>query len=123
MIANASVTSKTVVSAPDLLWTNPSPNAGFDAQTITLTTGYSAFLVEFTVNRYQLPDTPPATMYIPFSETQRAVFVNISRYAAGGSEYRRIVAARDGQIQFGLTRNDETVYMIPQKIWGLKYTL
>lgn len=126
MIANASVTSKTTISAPDLLWTNTAPTSSqFPAQTVTLPTGYSAFLVEF-----QLGSTGSSfqaslsTTYIPFGTSlMYATCGFLSFKNASTSTWREIKSASDGYIEFGKSGDGSGSFVIPRRIWGLKFTL
>ena len=108
---------------PVLLWTNPSPNYAFNPQTITVETGYSAYLVEF--NEYINPSTNAGgatfTCYLPFSTTS-VVLCN-----ANGA--RTITSAANGSIAFGAGHTTDRIYSnnnwygVPYRIWGVKYTL
>jgi hypothetical protein len=118
-----------VQSAPVLLWTNASPTSAFAAQTVTLPTGYSGYIVEY---REDTNNAAYSKAFIEFSaETQASVggAVRNSSLRAFG---RQINSAKDGEIQFGLglgavfgggTGSGNAGDGIPTRIWGVKFTL
>lgn len=118
----------TEIVEPDLLWTNPNPTSAFTAQTVSLPTGYSAYLVEYK-NAYG--GSLFGIAYLPFNAT---VSVAGSNELYDGWPFgfgRLITSCTDGSIAFAigfrwLARNSveqNNNYGIPTRIWGVKYTL
>lgn len=121
---------------PVLLWTNPSPKSEFAAQTVSLASGYDAYLVE--CKNSPTVDGILTTTFLPFftgtgAADYRAVF---SYYWAGSRRYnegRVVTSAQDGRITFGNSfdgggggssaSGDSRNRCIPTRIWGVKFTL
>lgn len=105
---------------PELLWTNTADiSASFRAQTVTLPTGYSAYLVEFRLHR--LYPQILGTLYMPFGGYR--VTAALSGYTyPDNNAYRRIDSVSDGAIAFSTSTNNNNDY-IPTRIWGVKWTI
>lgn len=123
---------------PELLWTNPSPSAAFSPQTVSLAAGYSGYLVEFyggvTSTVEQIPPMPPLYVPVGLSEKDVTEFTlnTGSPYRWQPTYARAIVSVNDGSIQFGNGRNLTSPtgstnvynqYMIPIRIWGVKWEI
>lgn len=129
MIANASITSKTVISAPDLLWTNPSPSAAFGEQTVSVNlTDYTGVIISFrdsaTVTRYLY--IPKAT--INSTNTPAVVSPGGSYWNPDSVQYRLVTRINNSGISFTSGRFPSSAFfndnvMIPQKIYGVKWTI
>ena len=106
--------------APELLWTNTADqSATFRAQTVTVPTGYSAYLVEFRLHR--LYPQILGTLYIPFGFSGCSAALLGYTYPDNNA-YRRITSVSDGAIAFGTSTNANNDY-IPTRIWGVKWTI
>lgn len=132
--------SGSYTEAPVLLWTNASPTSSFSAQTVTLPTGYDAFMVEY---RYSTTIEWYGITYLPHSTAYQASFCGTYCDQTGStSDYgyaagRRINSCSDGSIYFdfgwtGAARcrdnyswSGSTTWTagIPTRIWGVKFTL
>ena len=112
--------------APELLWTNPSPSASFSPQTVTVATGYSAYLIEF---RRYINNDIYSVLCVPLSDSRRNAVCHLfwSFPIQNLNYYRRINSATDGAIVFdhcyqhGGGRNN--AFHIPTRIWGVKWTI
>lgn len=105
---------------PELLWTNTADiSATFQPQTVTLPTGYSAYLVEFRLHR--LYATVLGTLYVPFGGSRCTAAMSGYTYP-DNIAYRRITSVSDGTITFGTSTNNNNDY-IPTRIWGVKWTI
>lgn len=107
---------------PTLLWTNPNPGSSFANQTISGTwTGYTSFLIEYTVNIAQVSHKCVAMM--PSGESSPFHYLG-----AFATNYWRTTSINTGGAYFaeGYYRADggaataDNTKMIPYKIWGLK---
>ncbi|MBQ7465539.1 MAG: hypothetical protein IJS55_03340 [Oscillospiraceae bacterium] len=108
---------------PELLWTNPSPSASFFSKTVTVATGYSAYLIEF--RRYVNSDAY-STLYVPFLNSERYAVCHLN-YLTPALYTRKINSATDGAIVFGHCYDNDwdqdNYYYIPTRIWGVKWTI
>lgn len=115
-VADYASANVNVQSAPVLLWTNASPTSSFSPQTISVGgAGYSAYIVEFLVHiggGY----TVYTKILLNFSTTQQ----NVGGYSGGSAYGRYITSVSSSNIVFG---NASANVMIPQRIWGVKFTL
>ena len=119
----------TFVCPPTLLWTNASPTSEFVAQTISLPTGYSAYIVEYARSSSTNYNSQRGKAYLGFSTSKQANgagvgYLSSNYYAAG----RVINSCSDGSINFGLgiqfgQASEVKTYGIPIRIWGVKWTL
>lgn len=129
MIANASVTSKTVISEPDLLWSNPNPTTGFGAQTVSINlTDYNGVIIKF-----RKDNSVSFYIYVPkitiTSANCPAVADPASTYwVTSSAKYRLVTAISDTGVTFsrggwsdGTSGNDNL--LIPLAIYGAKWTL
>lgn len=125
MLVNKTFTSTKEESPMELLWTNPNPTSEFSPQVISLPTGYTAFAVEF-LWHWSSSYIKPAILCIPFFEAARFYTAFKSTSPTSGQYLREIKYAQDGSISFGNCINFGSTYnrgMIPQNIWGLKFTV
>lgn len=105
---------------PVLLWTNPDRTKTFAAQTLTVASGYSAYLIEIWpwINSTSV-DLLTIT-YVPLG-------TNGTAYGGRASNYREISEAADGSIVFGnghsAGQNASGKWAVPTRIWGVKFTL
>lgn len=114
-------------SAPVLLWTNASPTSSFAAQVVTIETGYSAYLVEYEESKSTTGRKGVA--YLPFSSEEQVS--GVATYKTSNTSLRsvqRIInSCSDGSIDFGKGFLDGgsngSLYGIPTRIWGVKFTL
>lgn len=123
-----------VQSAPVLLWTNASPTSNFNAQTVNLPTGYSAYLVELRKNK---TESGTGIAFLPFSGSKQVLMCGTGFINSIATFRGRIVDyCSDGSIQFGtdiygqvqqnngggagIGGNTES---IPTRIWGVKFTI
>lgn len=124
-----------VQSAPVLLWTNASPTSAFAAQTVSLPTGYDAYLVEY---RGSTSDANAGKTFLPFSNSPQTSCCGISATARSVAFTGRLVTScSDGSIVFragfsgqallssgsGSATGGITNVAIPTRIWGVKFTL
>ena len=129
--ANVAVQDK-----PTLLWTNAAPGSSFAEQTITLPTGYDAYMIE-----YKARDKEAAfgVAYCAFSNEPFANFCGISFAKSNNTTVsvgRKIGSCADGSISFEIgcyhvyslvngtfngSKGEDCA--IPTRIWGLKFTL
>lgn len=113
-----------VQSAPVLLWTNASPKSVFAAQTVTVATGYSAYLIEIAAGAYAGAELN--IHYAPVGVTRVMAYYDGSYNNYG---YWRAAAANNGSIQFGSadriqhSYSDDDYNVVPIRIWGVKFTL
>ena len=114
---------------PKLLWTNPSPAASFGAQTISVNlAAYQGVLIKFRTN-----DTVSHYLYVPkitITTDNCPAVVNPggTYWRESSASYRLVTAISDSGITFsrggwadGSGYNDNV--LIPQKIYGVKWTL
>lgn len=105
---------------PVLLWTNASPTSDFIEQTITLPTGYKAFIVEQKSHAtHSLAVT--VTFYVPFGFTGQ--LISQTTHVFNSREY---VSVSESGIEFGSGYHASTAdntYGIPLRIWGVNFTL
>ena len=114
---------------PKLLWTNPNPTAAFGAQTVTIDlTAYTGVIIAFrdsaTVSRY---------LYIPketinANNTPAVVSPGGSYWNPDSVQYRLVTAIKNSGITFTSGRFPSSAFfndnlLIPQKIYGVKWTL
>ena len=115
--------------APKLLWTNPSPTAGFGAQTVPVSlTDYDGVIIKFRKN-----DTVSYYIYVPkttiTSDNSPAVVNPGSNYWLPNSASVRIVTAiSNSGITFARGRwADDSGYndnvLKPLQIYGVKWTI
>lgn len=115
-----------VGNQPELLWTNPNPGNYFLSQTVTFSTGYDAYLVEFSY----CPATPSySVMYLPLGISYEYAYCVHQSTRMSNWYMRQIKSVSDGAIDFGpgsgpngnaSSHND---YAIPTRIWGVKWTI
>lgn len=123
---NNMVISGSVNGAPTLLWTNDAPSSNFSAQTISLPTGYKAYLVEMRLQG-SLSDQMKGIAYVPFgSDFPCAAFwvhtSNLQYISPNTTKYRYINSAYSGGINFG-SGTPSNANAIPLRIWGLPYSI
>ena len=104
---------------PELLWTNTASVNDSFKQTVTLPTGYSAYMVEFRLHR-NYPQVL-GTLYVPFGGYRCTAALSGYTYPDNNA-YRRIASVSDGAIAFGISTNNNNDY-IPTRIWGVKWTI
>ena len=116
----------TAATGPVLLWTNENPTLAFAAQTLTFAGEWPAFLVEA---KYYNSSTinPCITYLVPVAP------VAVIAGGSGPTDYvaasRQIVAVTTNSIQFGSSylsgayAQPTGVYLVPTRIWGVKFTL
>lgn len=110
-----------ISTAPVLLWTNPSPTSAFAEQTVSVNSGYAAYLIEL---RYiTTKETNLTKSFINVGESLFCFATESRSYPA--SSFHRLVTANDGAVVFGKSYsagvNNATA--IPTRIWGVKFTL
>lgn len=110
--------------APELLWTNPNPTLAQANFSVTLPTGYSAYLVEF--RNYTYADAGTGILYVPFGTSGWAS--GFIWYTYNDTGYaRKITSVTDGEIVFGYSQNGSSgtgsQRGIPTRIWGVKWTI
>ena len=104
---------------PELLWTNTAAyTASFPAQTVTLPTGYSAYMVEYRLHRN---DPVLGILFVPFGGSRYTAALSGYTYP-DNIAYRRIASVSDGAIAFSTSTNNNNDY-IPTRIWGVKWTI
>lgn len=120
--------------APVLLWTNAAHGSSFAEQTITLPTGYDAYMIEY---KAKSQEAAFGVAYCAFSNEPFANFCGISfssnRTLSVG---RKIGSCADGSISFEIgcyhvynvingtfngSKGEDCA--IPTRIWGSKFTL
>ena len=118
-VAQYATANVNVQSAPVLLWTNASPTSGFDAQTVTLASGYSSYIVEVNYSVGVQTQKGYGLVY-PTSVLQGVAvsYPNISTIYV-----RQINSVSDGAINFGRVPSGSYDFAIPARIWGVKFTL
>lgn len=132
MIANASIASKTVVSAPELLWTNPNPYASFAAQNVAVSGDYAGYIVEIKSGaQNSVSGNQYRQMYVPnpLIIDQYTPFYISGTFGSSVPVWRKIYSMEDGVFSIGSgyryvsyqDKNDEVC--IPTRIWGVKWTL
>lgn len=100
---------------PVLLWTNPSPNSNFNAQTVSLDlTDYSGVIVEFNKS-----DTSQILTTRVYAKKTDNFSIFGCGYIADTTIARNILAVNDTGVQFG-TVSSGTAVCIPYKIYGVK---
>lgn len=111
---------------PQLLWTNASPTSAFAAQTVTVASGYDAYLIECRAGIY---NAAASIGYIP-AESNNAVVASMYKGSYGPSGYSRFVTTTaTGSITFSAgrsLRDDTNTYNdsgIPTRIWGVNLSL
>lgn len=106
-------------AAPVLLWTNARPTSNFGAQTISVASGYDAFLIE--------------VMYATWTYEKTITYLNIGGGLQGAAANRPSVGVYTGRkvtttnttLAFkrgGWPENDDSA-AIPTRIWGVKFAL
>lgn len=123
--ASANVNVPDTVDEPVLLWTNSSPTSNFTAKTVSLPSGYSAYLVEI---RYSTDTNITSIGYVPLSSNTQFIAT-----ASGDANWygcvRKIISASSGSIKFGDGYDTDGTYgtasqrAVPTRIWGVKFTL
>ena len=122
-----------------LLWSNPSPNAGFSAQTINISVNadeYDGYEIIYK-DKNDDDDGLYNTGFIPKGNSNNAVLTSVSKYSTGsGTNWdvnRRPVsnfpAGNAWSFTFGDAKTDildppaltSTAHLIPQKIIGYKH--
>lgn len=113
--------------APVLLWTNASPTSAFAAQTVSLPSGYDAYLVEV---RYYIYNDKTGVGYLRMSDKYQVLSAHNNTNPDGGGASRRLVnTVTSSGIAFGNGydgMSESTVnntVAIPTRIWGVKFTL
>ena len=136
MIANATLTSKTVISAPELLWTNPNPTASFAPQNVTVSGEYDGYIVEVVfsttngqnTSQFVVPNTINTTTH------RDGFFLAITKLYSSTTVfypvYRRINSLNNGTFAFGDGKyrpsgdySTYNQYAVPTRIWGVKWAL
>lgn len=134
-VAEYATANVNVQSAPVLLWTNASPKSYFAPQTITVATGYDAYLVEY----YEYCDSGSTAggadmyyiEYVPFYTPSGAVTRALMAYGNPTYAYGRFLGTvKGGSIQFSSAFRvkyasgvDMNGHVIPTRIWGVKFTV
>ncbi len=107
---------------PELLWINSAPTSAFAAQTLLLSTAYSAYIVEI-----KATSSSPSyvQVYVPFSEERKRIILEYG--SVSYIYYRYVNSAADGTIEFStgyqVNSGSSTSYAIPIRIWGIKWTI
>ena len=113
-------TGTAVSYEPVLLWTNPDRTKTFAAKTLTVESGYSAYLIEIWPWTNSLSSASLEITYVPFGTNRTA-------YGGRASNYREISEAIDGSIVFGnghsAGQDASGKWAVPTRIWGVKFTL
>lgn len=117
-------------NAPVLLWTNASPMSEFAPQTINLPTGYSGYIVEV-ADKWGGVMQYPSCGYIPlFSGNAKGIVAYFNNSGRHYTYTRVVSSAANGSITFGggnsggaIHYDDANHQAIPQRIWGVKFTL
>ena len=100
---------------PVLLWTNPSPNSNFAAQTVSLNlTDYSGVIIEF-----NKADTSQILTTRVYAKKTDNFSIFGCGYIADTGIARNILAVNNTGVQFGAV-NTATAVCIPYKIYGVK---
>lgn len=106
--------------APVLLWTNASPTSAFAAQTVTVASGYSAYLIEL----WHM--TTGANYSVFFVAVGAKKSYHATTSGLTGSCNREITP-NASSIVFGKGYNSSgnavNNVAIPTRIWGVKFTL
>lgn len=114
-----------VQDEPVLLWENPSPNSSFEAQTVALNGDeYSGYIVEA---KYVSTgdDKYRVRQYFEMGQISRPIFVtpnNITYVYRVASDFTAsgITFAKPSGTD---SESRNTKYIIPTRIWGVKFTL
>lgn len=110
----------TAVTEPVLLWTNPDRTKEFGTKTLTVASGYSAYLIEIWPWINSTSKDSLTITYVPFG-------TNGTAYGGRSSNYREISEATDGSIVFGnghsAGQDASGKWAVPTRIWGVKFTL
>lgn len=114
---------------PKLLWTNPSPTASFGAQTVSVNlAAYQGVLIKFRKN-----DTVSYYIYVPKITITSANCPAVAdpvgtSWSTSSAQYRLVTKISNSGVTFsrggwadGTGYNDNL--LIPQKIYGVKWTL
>ena len=113
-------TGTAVSYEPVLLWTNPNRTKAFAAQTLTVESGYSAYLIEIWPWINSSSSESSEVTFVSFGTDKVA-------YGRSSGNYRDISEVVDGSITFGnghSTGQDASgKWAIPTRIWGVKFTL
>lgn len=121
-------------AAPVLLWTNAAPGSSFAEQTVTLPTGYNAYMIEY---KATAQEAAFGIAHCAFSSEPIANFCGVA--FSGNSALlvgRKIGSCADGSISFevGVYQTYSVIngpqnssrgaaVAIPTRIWGVKFTL
>lgn len=125
------VISAGVDAEPVLLWTNPRPNDSFYGRTLTLDTGFKAYLIEFK-SRVNVSDPSlifTGIAFVPFGgETRYAAYIKPGSYSTYDiATFQRAITASDGTVAISDGYTDATYHnssvCIPLRIWGVPWTL
>lgn len=123
---------------PVLLWTNPNPNTSFAAQTITVLGDYDAYIVEvrnfISGGQYQRQIVPNIINTNTHPNGFFFDFTTLGSYSmVYTSEYRTISNLNNGAFAFTVGRHRSTYesfsygqnnqYVVPTRIWGVKWTI
>lgn len=117
-----------VQSAPVLLWTNPDSSVGFAAQTINVSGGYSAFIIECKSRTTDNQQLGKAFFNIGSTGVVSPTSPESSEYY---SYFREVMSTTSTSIEFGTGgyfhsgtgRHTNFTYAVPTRIWGVKFTL
>lgn len=115
----------TEVVEPVLLWTNARPTSEFAAQTVSLPSGYSGYIVELRVSTSNAG--VPNRTFVP---NNGGALCAVSFYAesTGNVGSLRNAIGKESAIEFSYGRTTNSVNQnnsqaIPTRIWGVQYTL
>ena len=106
--------------APVLLWTNASPTSNFAAQTVSLdASDFVGYLLEFCKSTSA---SDYMTIYRLFGDADTIQFGSTT------NNYMRLVTSLDNTgIVFGVAKtaslSENNKWVIPTRIWGVKFTL
>lgn len=106
-----------VQSAPVLLWENASPASSFGG-TVTLATGYDAYIIEAMYAYYGGSITDDILLFHFFNSNRGAVTFFAVKHSTGAQQYRGITVSGN-TIDF----SSSTYNAKPRRIWGVKFTL
>lgn len=102
----------------ELLWTNPSPNSSFNAQTLPLNLSNYKYVVIIAKATTSLDYLYRTSTILPIGNSE--VFLHVG--ATGGSAMRDVKALSTG-IEFTAASNNNNSFVIPLKIYGIKSDL
>ena len=122
---------------PELLWTNPDPTASFAADTVVqVQGGYDGYIVEI---RWSTGGGTLSEQYRQIFVPNPLIFDNYTKFylsgtfysAQGNTTYRQIKSMENGVFTFNAgykpgnygSWSVDNNYCIPNRIWGVKWTI